>query len=93
VYFTTYPVKHDKPLANNWQLPALDLATGQARLVCSFPGSQGREAAIAAGPTGRYLLVEYDPHPGTTRLARFDVATGQVTQLTDGRAIEAAIAW
>jgi len=48
---------------------------------------------MAAGPTGRYLLVEYDPHPGTTRLARFDVATGQVTQLTDGRAIEAAIAW
>ncbi len=92
-YFATFRVKHNKPAGRNWQLRAIDLATGQTRLIRSFPGTQGTEAAATADPTGRYLLVEYDPRAGGTRLARLDLQTGRLTQLSAGWATEAAIAW
>jgi hypothetical protein len=92
-YFTTFRVQHHKPAGRNWQLRAIDLATGQTSLIHSFPGTQGTEAAVTPDPTGRYLLVEYDPHAGGTRLARLNLKTGRLTQLSAGWAIEAAIAW
>jgi hypothetical protein len=51
---------------------------------------------VTADPTGRYLLVQYNPppaRPGHTRLARLDLKTGRLTHLSAGWAIEAAIAW
>jgi hypothetical protein len=92
-YFATFRFKHNKPAGQNWQLRAIDLATGQSSLIRSFPGWQGSPAAAAADPTGRYLLVEYDRHSGGTRLARLDLKTGRLTQLNARWAIEPAIAW
>jgi hypothetical protein len=92
-YFGTFRVKHHKPAGRNWQLRVIDLATGQTSLIHNFPGTQGSPAAATPDPTGRYLLVEYDPHAGGTRLARLDLKTGRLTQLNAGWAVEAAIAW
>jgi hypothetical protein len=99
VYFATFRINHDKPVGRNWQLRAFDVGTGQTRLVRSFPGTPVT-APVAIDPTGRYLLVEYIPslaRPATARLARLDIATGQVTQLNEGWAAwpasSAAIAW
>jgi len=92
-YFATFRVKHHKPAGRSWQLRAVDLATGRTSLIRSFPGTQGTEAAAAADPTGRYLIVEYNPHPGGTRLARLNLKTGRLSQLSAGWAVEAAIAW
>lgn len=92
-YFATFRVQHNKPAGQNWQLRAIDLATGRTRLIRSFPGTQGTEAAATADPTGRYLLVEYDRRAGGTRLARLDLKTGRLTHLSAGWAVEAAIAW
>jgi hypothetical protein len=92
-YFATFRVKHNKPAGRNWQLRAIDLATGRTSLIRSFPGTQGTEAAVTADPTGRYLLVEYDLLAGGTRLARLSLKTGRLTQLSARWAVEAAIAW
>ena len=93
VYFDTFRVRHDKPAGRNWQLRAFDLATGRTHLVRSIPGSQGTPAAVAPDPAGRNLMIEYVPRAGATRLARLDVATGQLTRLTAWRLTEAAVAW
>ncbi|HEV2377909.1 MAG TPA: hypothetical protein VGS19_37835 [Streptosporangiaceae bacterium] len=94
VYFASFHFKHNKPVDTNWQLRRFDLATGQTRLVRNVPGTQGTEAAATPDPTGRYLLIEYTaPRTWATRLARLDIATGQVTQLNASWAIEAEIAW
>jgi hypothetical protein len=94
-YFATYRVQHNKRIGRNWQLRAMDLATGQTRLIRSFPGTQGAEPAVAADPTGRYLLVEYKQPTGPRgiRLARLDLKTGRVTQLNFNWPFNAAIAW
>jgi RNA polymerase sigma factor (sigma-70 family) len=93
-YFSTFRVRSHKP-AGGWQLRVFDLATGHTWLVHSFPGTQSTMAAAYAGPSGRYLLIEYDTRRGmgVTRLARLDVGSGQVTQLHASWAAEAAIAW
>ena len=81
-YFSTFQVAHDKPVGVNWQLRVLDLATGQTRLVRSFPGTGGGPAAGTFDPTGRYLLAESTLRSGpATTLAVLDLATGQLTQL------------
>jgi hypothetical protein len=72
---------------------AVTLVRVATLLIRSFPGTQGTEAAAVADPTGRYLLVEYNPHPGGTRLARLNLKTGRLSQLSAVWAVEAAIAW
>jgi len=94
-YFATFKEdKFDKPVWTNWQLRAFDLATGQTRLVRSFPGTEGGPAAVTFDPTGRYMVVESVVRTGpTTELALIDTATGQVTQLNASWAADPAIAW
>jgi hypothetical protein len=94
-YFATFKEdKFDKPVWTDWQLRAFDLATGQTRLVRSFPGTEGSPAAVTFDPTGRYMVVEYVVRTGpTTELALIDTATGQVTQLNASWAVNPAIAW
>jgi hypothetical protein len=91
---------NDKPVWSSWQLRAFDLATGQTRLVRSFPGTEGGPAAVTFDPTGRYMLVESVINSGSatkplpaTKLAVVDVATGQLTQLNVSWAADPAIAW
>jgi hypothetical protein len=93
-YFSTFRVRNNKP-AGGWQLREFDLATGRTHLVRSFPGTSATAAAVTASPSGRYLLIEYLPHPGdgVTRLARLDAATGKLTRIDASWAVEAAIAW
>jgi hypothetical protein len=94
-YFSTFRVRHDKP-AGGWQLRVLDLAAGRTRVVRSFPGTLASGGLGAFDPTGRYLLVEYIPNlarPQFRRLVRLDLGTGQVRQLHDSWAQDAAIAW
>jgi hypothetical protein len=99
VYFETNKVATnqvgiDKPVWSSWQLRAFDLATGQTRLVRSFPGTEGSPAAVTFDPTGRYMIVEYVIRTGpTTKLALVDIATGQLTQLNASWAVDPAIAW
>ena len=93
VYFSTFRVRHDKPSWRGWQLRAFDLATGQTTLVRSLPGTQGTPAAVAADPTGRFLMIEYTLRDGPTRLVRMDVATGRLTPLPARWVVDAAIAW
>jgi hypothetical protein len=82
VYFSTFQEARDKPVGVSWQLRVLDLATGQTRLVRSFPGQGGGPAACTFDPTGRYLVVKSTLMSGpTTTLAVLDLSTGQVTQL------------
>jgi hypothetical protein len=98
-YFATFKIANDKPLGNSWQLRTLDLATGQTRLVRSYPGTQGGPAAVTFDPTGRYMVVEYvvntgpATNPPTTKLALVDIATGQATPLNASWAVDPAIAW
>ena len=92
VYFDTFRVRHGKPVWGNWQLRAFDLATGRTRRVRLLPGTQGTPAAVASDPTGRFLMVEYALRSGT-RLARLDVASGQLTPLNARWVLDAAIAW
>jgi dipeptidyl aminopeptidase/acylaminoacyl peptidase len=95
VYFATFKEdKDDKPVWSSWQLQAFDLATGQTRLVRSFPGTEGSPAAVTFDPTGRYMIVEHVVRTGpTTELALIDIATGQLTQLNASWAVNPAIAW
>lgn len=101
VYFATFREnKYAKPVWSSWQLRAFDLATGQTRLVRSFPGTEGGPAAVTFDPTGRYMLVESVINTGSatkplpaTKLAVVDVATGQLTQLNVSWAADPAIAW
>jgi dipeptidyl aminopeptidase/acylaminoacyl peptidase len=95
VYFATFKEdKDDKPVWTSWQLRAFDLATGQTRLVRSFPGTEGSPAAVTFDPTGRYVVVEYVVRTGPTiKLALMDIATGQLTQLNASWAVNPAIAW
>jgi dipeptidyl aminopeptidase/acylaminoacyl peptidase len=95
VYFATFKEdKSDKPVWSSWQLRAFDLATGQTRLVRSFPGTEGSPAAVTFDPTGRYMVVEYIVRTGpTTKLALIDTATGQLTLLNASWAVDPAIAW
>jgi hypothetical protein len=99
-YFATFRTANDKPVWSSWQLRAFDLATGQTRLVRSFPGTEGGPAAVTFDPTGRYMLVGSVINTGTpakplptTKLAVVDVATGQLTQLNATWALDPAIAW
>jgi len=85
---------NDKPVWSSWQLRAFDLATGQTRLVRSFPGTEGGPAAVTFDPTGRYMIVESVVRTGpTTKLALVDTATGQLTQLNASWAVDPEIAW
>ena len=60
----------------------------------SFPGTEGGPAAVTFDPTGRYMVVEYVIRTGpTTKLALIDIATGQLTQLNAGWAVDPAIEW
>jgi hypothetical protein len=99
VYFETNKVAanqfgNDKPVWTSHQLRAFDLATGQTRLVSSFPGTGGSPAAVTFDPTGRYMIVESVVRTGpTTELALVNVGTGQVTQLNAGWAVDPEIAW
>jgi hypothetical protein len=99
VYFETNKVVTnqfgiEKPVWSSWQLRAFDLATGQTRLVRSFPGTEGGPAAATFDPTGRYMIVESVVRTGpTTKLALVDMATGQLTQLNASWAADPAIAW
>jgi hypothetical protein len=53
-----------------------------------------KQGAVTFGPTGRYMVVEYVVRTGpTTKLARVDTATGQLTQLNASWAVDPAIAW
>ncbi len=65
-----------------WQLRVADLATGQSRTVKSFAGFTG---SVSADPSGRYLLLQLRPAlvaaSQSVRLARLDIATGQVAYL------------
>jgi hypothetical protein len=92
-YFATFRFQHNKPAGRDWQLRAVDLATGRTSLIRSFSGWQGSPAAATADPTGRYLLVEYDSRTGGPGLARLDLKTGRLTQLGTDWLIEAALAW
>jgi hypothetical protein len=81
VYFATFQGAHN-PAQVSWQLRVVDLATGQTRLVRSFPGTSGGPDAGAFDPTGRYLVVEpVRPTAAPATLAVLDLATGQLTQL------------
>jgi hypothetical protein len=99
VYFDTNKVAvnqfgNGKPVWSSHQLRAFDLATGQTRLVSSFPGTEGGPAAVTFDPTGRYMIVESVVRTGpTTKLALVDTATGQVTQLNATWAVDPEIAW
>lgn len=94
VYFETNQVANDKPVWTSWQLRALNLATGQTRLVGSFPGSAGSPAAATFDPTGRYLLAESVVRTGpTTELAVLNLATGQLRQLSAKWAENPELAW
>jgi hypothetical protein len=77
-----------------WQLRAIDLSTGQIRLVHSCPGHE-IFGALTLDPTGRYLLAEYLPPslPGGTLVVRLDVATGKVTALNSAWAVNTALTW
>jgi hypothetical protein len=93
-YFATFQTANDKPIWTSWQLRTFDLATGQTRLVRSFPGTEGGPAAVAFDPTGRYMIVESVVRTGpTTKLALVDIATGQLTWLNASWAVDPAIAW
>jgi hypothetical protein len=93
VYFGTFRVRHGKPAGRSWQLRAFDLATGRTSLVRSLPGTQGTPAAVAPDPAGRFLMIEYAPRDGPTRLARLDLATERLTPLNARWVVDAAIAW
>ena len=93
-YFATFRTANDKPVWSSWQLRAFDLATGQTRLIRSFPGTEGGPAAVTFDPTGRYMIVESAVHTGpTTKLALVNIATGQLTQLNVSWAVDPEIAW
>jgi hypothetical protein len=99
-YFATFKTANNKPVWTGHQLRAFDLATGQTRLVGSFPGTEGSPAAVTFDPTGRYMIVESVVNTGpatkplpTTKLALVDTATGQVTQLNASWAADPEIAW
>lgn len=93
-YFATFKTANNKPVWGSHQIRAFDLATGQTRLVGSFPGTEGGPAAVTFDPTGRYMIVESVVRTGpTTKLALVDVATGQVTQLNASWAVDPEIAW
>jgi hypothetical protein len=90
-YFATFRTANDKPVWGSFQLRAFDLATGQARPVRSFPGV---DVHVIFDPTGRYVLGESVVRTGpTTRLARVDIGTGQLTQLNTRWAVNPEIAW
>jgi hypothetical protein len=85
LYFTTNLT--GAALANEgshetWQLRVADLGTGQSRTAKSFAGFTG---SISADPSGRYLLLQLRPAlvaaSQPVRLARLDIATGQVAYL------------
>jgi Tol biopolymer transport system component len=91
VYFSTFKTASDKPVWGSFQLRAFDLATGQTRLVRGFPGADLR---VTFDPTGRYLLAGSMLRTGpATKLARLDIATGQLTQLNTSWAVNPEIAW
>ena len=93
-YFATFRTANDKPVSTSWQLRAFDLATGQTRLIRGFPGTEGGPAAVTFDPTGRYMIVESVVRTGpTTKLALVNIATGQLTQLNAGWAVDPEIAW
>ncbi|HTZ24768.1 MAG TPA: hypothetical protein VMC83_12330 [Streptosporangiaceae bacterium] len=93
-YFATFRAVNDKPVWTSWQLRAFDLATGQTRLVRSFPGTGGGPPAVTFDPTGRYMIAESVVRTGpTTKLALVNVATGQVTQVNASWAVDPEIAW
>jgi hypothetical protein len=99
-YFETNKVVNDKPVWTSWQLRAFNLATGQTRLIRSFPGTEGGPAGVTFDPTGRYMIVESVVSTGTatkplptTKLDLVNVATGQLTPLNASWAEDPAIAW
>jgi hypothetical protein len=93
-YFITFRTANDKPAWTSRQLRAFDLATGQTRLIRSFPGTEGGPAAVTFDPTGRYMIVESVVRTGpTTKLALINTATGQLTQLNASWAVDPEIAW
>jgi hypothetical protein len=70
------------------------LATGHTSLVRSLPGYEYGNASL--DPTGRYLLVAFRPQTakGDAQLTRLDIATGQVTWLSDSWAKQwMQVAW
>jgi Tol biopolymer transport system component len=78
-----------------WQLRVADVATGKSRTVKSFAGSRG---SVSADPSVRYLLLQLQPALGTAsqsvRVARLDIATGQVVYLrAPGIGSGAGIIW
>jgi hypothetical protein len=97
VYFETNKEgPNDKPVWSSWQLRAFDLATGQTRLIRSFPGTEGGPAAVTFDPTGRYMIVESMVRTGpTAKLALVNIATGQLTPLNASwvAASDPEIAW
>jgi len=90
-YFSTFRTANDKPVWGSFRLRAFDLATGQTRLVRSFSGV---DVHVMFDPTGRYLLAgSVVLTAPTTKLARLDIATGQLTQLNTSWAVNPEIAW
>jgi hypothetical protein len=91
VYFSTFTTAGDKPVWGSFRLRAFDLATGQTQLVRSFPGVDVR---VTFDPAGRYLLAASVVRAApTTKLARLDIATGQLTELNTSWAVNPEIAW
>jgi hypothetical protein len=84
-------------LANRlaWQLRMTDLATGRSHVAATFAGLP---FALRIDPSGRYLLLqsELGRNLSSPRLARLDIATGQVKYLPAawvGPDQAATIAW
>lgn len=66
------------------QIYIVNVATGQRRLVSSFPGING---APAWSPRGKYLAVVLS-RSGAPKINLINLATGAVSQLTKGSAID-----
>jgi hypothetical protein len=80
LYFTTNPTGSALARNETWQLRGYQLRTGRTVQIRRFPGVARQ---IAAEPSGRYLLLEDSTGSQfqTLRLARLDIATGQVRYL------------
>jgi hypothetical protein len=80
LYFTTNPLGAALAKHLAWQLRATDLAAGRSHVLAAFAGLP---YAMAIDPSGRYLLLqsELGRNLSTPRLARLDLATGQLSYL------------
>lgn len=83
LYFSTNPTGAALARRLAWQLRVADLGTGRSRVVAWFAGTA---YAITIDPSGRYLLLqsELGQNLSSPRLARLDIATGQLTYLPAG---------